>query len=186
MDPIPQEAALLVIDVQKGFDDPRWGSRNNPDAERNLARLLEAWRRTGRPVLHTRHMSRNPSSPLFPGQPGNEIKEIVAPVAGEPVLPKSVNSAFIGTDLEQRLRKAGITTVAVTGITTSYCVSTTARMAANLGFQTYVVSDATATFDVTGPDGRRYPAQVMHEVGLAELHDEFATIVDTDSLLGCL
>jgi nicotinamidase-related amidase len=185
--PIPKSAALLVVDVQRGFDDAAyWGPRNNPDAERNVARLLEAWRRTARPVFYVRHMSTSPRSPLHPGQPGNEIQDVVRPLPGEPVLEKSVNSAFIGTNLESRLRTAGIATVVVTGLTTNHCVSTTARMAANLGFATYVVSDATATFDLRGPDGRLYPAGEMHVAGLVELHEEFATILDTESVLARL
>jgi nicotinamidase-related amidase len=183
MHPFPPQAALLVIDVQQGFDDPSWGPRNNPQAEGNVARLLEGWRRTRRPVIHTQHMSRNPGSPLFPGQPGNAIKPEVEPEPGEPLLQKSVNSAFIGTDLEARLRRQGVTTLVVTGINTNHCVSTTARMAGNLGFATYVVSDATATFDMQGPDGRLYAAQDLHVFGLVELHGEFATIIDTESVL---
>jgi nicotinamidase-related amidase len=94
-----------------------------------------------------------------------------------------VNSAFIGTDLEQRLREHKIDSVVITGITTNHCVSTTARMAGNLGFNTYVVSDATATFDIKGPDGRHYTADEMHAMGLAEINDEFATVLDTETLL---
>lgn len=186
MNPLPSNAALIVIDIQKGFDDPYWGPRSNPEAEQNIARLLEAWRRTKRPVIHTQHNSTNPRSPLFPGQKGNEIKDIVAPALGEPVLGKSVHSAFIGTILEESLRKNGIKAVVITGINTNHCVSTTARMAGNLGFETFVVSDATATFDMRGPDGRKYEAQEMHAFGLAEIHGEFATILDTDSLLKLL
>lgn len=183
MERLPSSAALIVIDIQKGFDSPYWGPRNNLQAEGNIARLLEGWRRSARPVFHTQHMSKNPQSPLYPGQDGNEIKDLAQPFPGEPVLKKSVNSAFIGTELEQLLRGGGITTVVVTGINTNHCVSTTARMAGNLGFATYVVSDATATFDMEGPDGRRYRAEEMHAFGLAEIHEEFATIVDTESLL---
>ena len=180
---IPANTVLVVIDVQEGFDDTRWGRRNNPQAEANVKRLLTAWRRAHMPIIYVQHCSKNPESPLRPGVPGNEIKEIVAPLPGEPVLRKSVNSAFIGTDLESRLRNGRVRTIVVVGITTDHCVSTTARMAGNLGFDTYVVSDATATFDRTGPDGRTYRAEEIHEVNLASLHNEFATIIDTETLL---
>lgn len=179
-------AALIVIDVQKGLDDPRWGSRNNPGAERNISRLLDDWRRAGRPIFHIQHMSKEPGSPLRPGQAGNAIKDEVRPLEGEPLLHKSVNSAFIGTDLEQRLRAGGIDEVVTVGLTTNHCVSTTARMAGNLGFRTFVVSDATATFEMTSPAGRHYTAEEMHDMGLAELSGEFATIVTTDELLARL
>jgi nicotinamidase-related amidase len=63
------------------------------------------------------------------------------------------------------------------------CVSTTARMAGNLGFDTYVVSDATATFDNIGPNGKRYGSELVHDVALADLNGEFSTVVDTKTLL---
>lgn len=180
-----QTTALVVIDVQKGFDDPRMGAnRNNPEAERNIARLLQAWRDAGRPVLHVQHMSRFPESPLRPQQPGNDFKPEAAPQAGEPIFQKQVNSGFIGTGLEHWLRENGISTVVLAGLTTDHCVSTTARMAANLGFTTCVVEDATATFERTGPDGRRYPADEVHRVALASLHEEFARVLRTEDAIG--
>jgi len=176
-------AALIIIDVQKGFDDSRWGRRNNPKAEANIARLLDAWRRSNRPVFHVQHSSGLRDSPLNPRAAGHAIKDIVAPRTGEPVIKKTVHSAFIGTDLEKRLRKSRIRTVVLTGLTTDYCVATTARMAGNLGFDTYVVSDATATFDREGADGKRYSAEEVHAVNLASLNQEFAKIVTTNALL---
>lgn len=177
-------AVLLVVDVQKGFDQFNESlHRNNPGLEGNIARLLAAWRRTGRPVVFVQHISRQPDSPLRPHQPGIEIKDEVRPLPGEPVVQKSVSSAFIGTSLEADLRAAGRTTLVITGMQTNYCVSTTARMAGNLGFETYVVSDATATFDNTGPDGRLFSAELLHDVALADLHGEFGTVLDTAAAL---
>jgi nicotinamidase-related amidase len=106
--------ALLIIDVQNAIDDPRWrqhGGRNHPHAEHHIARLLEAWRERGQPIYHIRHDSQFPDSPYRPGQPGNDFKAEVAPLPGEPVIAKQTNSAFIGTDLEHRLRSAGHTTL---------------------------------------------------------------------------
>jgi nicotinamidase-related amidase len=183
---LPSKPALIVIDVQKGFDDPRWGRRNNPQAESNIRKLLEAWRRAHMPVIHTQHCSKERDSPLRPGVSGNAIKEIASPLPGEPVLRKSVNSAFIGTRLEPLLRRKRIRAVVIVGITTDQCVSTTARMSGNMGYDTYVVSDATATFDRIGPDGRTYKAEEVHAVNLASLHKEFATVIDTQSLLKIL
>ena len=184
MTELPKDAVLITIDVQKGMDVYRdTYHRNNPDLERNIARLQDAWRKSGRPLIHVQHLSTLAQSPLRPGQPGVEIKDEVRPVAGEPVVQKSVNSAFIGTSLEADLRRRGITTLVMVGLQTNMCVSTTARMAGNLGFTTYVISDATATFDNKGPDGKNYPAQLLHDVALADLNGEFATVVDTATIL---
>ena len=177
------ETALLLIDVQVGLDDPRLGSRNNLKAEALLAQLLERWRRNGWPIFHVQHLSQEPTSPLRPGQPGVELKPEVRPQPHEPVVQKRVNSAFIGTDLEARLRAAGIRRLVVGGLTTDHCVSTTVRMAANLGFETVVLADATATFARTGHDGRVWTARDLHEAALASLHGEFATVRTAAELL---
>jgi nicotinamidase-related amidase len=175
--------ALVLIDVQKGFDEPRWGRRNNPEAERNISILLAAWRQTHRPVIHVQHMSQDPNSPLRADQPGNAFKPEAIPQSGEPTFQKPVNSAFIATALEANLRAQQIQTLVLVGLTTDHCVSTTARMAANLGFTTVVVSDATATFERTGPDGDHHSAEQMHRLALASLHGEFATIRRTEEIL---
>jgi len=177
---------LLVVDLQQGFDAPLWGRRNNRHLEQHAADLLRAWRRAGRPVVHVRHMSTDPSSPLRPGQPGNDFKPETAPVAGEAVIEKRVNSAFIGTSLETDLRRAGCRGLVIVGLTTNHCVSTTARMAGNLGFVTWVVSDATATFDRVGHDGVAHRAEQVHAIALSDLHDEFATVVDTAAVVSAL
>jgi nicotinamidase-related amidase len=179
----PQNAALILIDVQKGFDDPIWGRRNNLDAETNMASLLYTWRQTERPIIHIQHCSRAPHSVLHINAPGNAIKDLVLPQGKEPVLQKQVNSAFIGTDLEERLRRDGITTLIITGLTTNHCVETTTRMAGNFDFDTYLVSDATATFDRRGPDGVLHTAEEIQAITLTNLHQEFATIVTTDDVL---
>lgn len=176
-------AALLLIDVQQGLDDPCWGERNNPGAERNMAALLSAWRQAHRPVIHVQHMSQRSDSPLRPGLPGNALKPEVAPEPGEPVFQKTVNSAFIGTGLEAHLRAEQIDTVVLVGLTTDHCVSSTTRMAANLGFTAILVSDATATFERTGPDGDHHTAEQMHRLALASLHGEFATVLRTEEVL---
>ena len=169
-------AALMVIDVQEGLDEPRCGARNNPNAEERIADLLAAWRAAGRPVIHVQHASLRPQSPLREELPGHAFKPEALPVAGEPVFKKHVNSAFIGTGLESHLRGEGIEELVLAGLTTDQCVSTPARMAANLGFKVTVVEDATATFERTGHDGIHYGAELMHRVELASLHGEFARI----------
>jgi nicotinamidase-related amidase len=183
MKKLPGDAVLLIIDVQKGFDNPIWGARNNPGAESKIAALLGKWRQTKRPVFHVQHLSRSAESPLSPGQSGSEFKDAVRPVEGEPVFQKQVNSAFIGTDLEARLREKNLDTLVIAGLTTDHCVSTTARMAGNLGFSVHLIADATAAFDRTAYDGKVYQAEEIHQTALASLHGEFATVVNTSTVL---
>ena len=180
------EAALLVIDVQQGLTEARFGRRSTPEAEANIARLLAAWRAAGRPVIHVHHRSTSPASPLRPGAPGAAVKPEAAPADGETVITKRVNCAFVGTDLEARLRARGVAAVVVVGLTTDHCVSSTARLAADLGFATTVVHDATAAFELTGHDGRHVSADDVHAVSLATLQGEFAAVVSTDDALAAV
>ncbi len=186
MQTVARNAVLLVIDVQKGFDEAVWGRRNNPQMEQRIVELLAAWRASKRPVIHAKHMSDDPNSPLRPGQSGNDFKPAVAPMPGELVIEKRVNSCFIGTSLQADLRQRGQHNLVIAGLTTNHCVSTTARMAQNLGFITSVVSDATATFDRVGPDGIRYPAEDIQAIALSDLHGEFATVVDTRTIINAM
>ena len=179
MNPISSDTALLIIDVQKGFDDSGWGSRNNPDTEKRIQQLLEIWRETERPIIHVQHMSRGGESPLRPNQSGNEFKPETAPKVDEPVFQKEVNSAFIGTNLKTYLHNNEIQSLVITGLTTNHCISTTTRMAENLGFSPIVVTDATASFEQEGIDGQNHSASTVHEVALANLQGEFAATMTT-------
>jgi nicotinamidase-related amidase len=183
---LPPNAALLVIDVQQGFHDPRWGQRNHPEAESRVAALLAAWRAAARPLFHVRHASPSPNGAFRRDAPGFRFKPEAAPLDGETVITKEVNSAFIGTDLERRLREGGIDTLVLCGLTTDHCVSTTARMAGNLGFTVVVVEDACATHERTGPDGSHFTAAQMHASALASLHGEFARVASSAEVLGAL
>ena len=179
-----EETALILIDIQQGFQDlDYWGNRNNPNAENQASKLLNHWRKIGWPVFHVKHCSTNPNSILVEGKPGNAIQDCVKPLEGEPVIKKEVNSAFIGTDLQMQLEQQGIHKVVIAGLTTDHCISTSARMAGNLGFETIVVNDATATFDKTGFDGTNFPAEIIHATALASLNEEFAWVMNTDEVL---
>lgn len=176
--------ALLLIDIQKAFDTIAYwgGQRNNPEAEHNASELLKLWRTKKLPIFHIQHCSSIKTSLLNESHAGNEFKDIVKPIDGELILKKNVNSAFIGTDLKERLDNDQISTLVIVGLTTDHCVSTTARMAGNFGYTTFVVSDATATFNKKGIDGQHYSAELIHDTALASLKEEFATIVTTDFL----
>lgn len=171
------KTALIMIDWQKGFADlGYWGNRNNPAAEENGATLLAHWRENGWPVIHVRHDSTTPQSRLHPDHPGHAFIEFALPDGDEPVYGKSVNSAFIGTTLEADLRARGIDAIVVCGISTDHCVNTTTRMGGNLGFDVTIAADACFTFERKLPDGRVFAADLVHDVALASLNGEFASV----------
>lgn len=175
--------ALVIVDVQKAFNDEKWGKRNNIQAEENISRILNFWREQGWLVVHIQHCSDSPQSIFHPTKKTFTIKEQAQPRENEVIFQKKVNSSFIGTDLENYLRNRAVSEVIIVGLTTPHCVSTTTRMSGNLGFNTYLVSDATAAFGLHDQNGTYYDAETIHNISLATLHDEFATVLTTDQLL---
>ncbi|WP_432139083.1 MULTISPECIES: cysteine hydrolase family protein [unclassified Streptomyces] len=184
---IVENAALVVVDVQRGFEEEEfWGPRNNPGADENIAALIDVWQGSGRPVVFVRHDSRKPGSPLRAGSAGNDFKEYVAARRGrgagpELLVSKTVNSCFYGTpDLDAWLRGAGVSQLVVVGIQTNMCVETTARMGGNLGYDVLVPLDATHTFDLAGPFGWRQSADELARASAVSLHGGgFARVVTT-------
>jgi nicotinamidase-related amidase len=182
---VPADAVLLPIDMQMGFDAPgRPALSSRLDAP--ALRLLRAWRESGRIVIHVRHDSVEPGSVFAPGHPGNALREGFFPEPGEALVVKSVNAAFIGTDLDLRLRRLGATTIVAFGLTTDRCVSTTVRVGANMGYRIIVAGDACAACDQPGLDGATIPATLAHAVHLATLADEFAEVALVDEIVAGL
>jgi nicotinamidase-related amidase len=183
--PLP---ALIVVDVQCAFDE--WEAagkrRNNPGAVARIADLLKAFRASDAPIFHIRHEGTKPNSSFLPSGTGYAVKDEAREAPGEAVIVKRVNSAFIGTDLEQRLRAGNIATLVICGATTNHCVETTTRMAGNLGFDAALVRDATWTFDRVGPDGDKHSAEEIHAMALSNLNGEFARIVTADDVIASL
>lgn len=187
---IAANSALLVIDVQKGFDDTSyWGPRNNPAAEGNIATLMDAWQESGRPVVLVQHVS--PAGSIFgPDQPGHALKDFVAEREEGAALhiTKTVNSAFYGTpDLAEWLTAQGVGQIVVAGIQTNMCVELTARMAGNLGYDVLVPLDATHTFDLVAaaaPGAPRLTADQLATATAVNLQGgQFARIVTTGQLV---
>ncbi len=177
------QTVLLPVDMQQAFDGPSWPRRWNDAVDCNGQAILEAWRARGLPIIHVKHDSIDPASTLRPGQPGNAFRPGFEPHGGEPVIAKSVNSAFIGTDLDLRLKRLGIRNVVVFGITTDMCVSTTVRTGANLGYDMILVEDACDCFDLPDGAGGTIPARASHQAHVATLRFEFAKVVTTGDLL---
>jgi nicotinamidase-related amidase len=184
--------ALIVIDVQEGFDHPDfWGPTANSDAEQNIDALITTWRTSDRgPVIIVRHDSTGTESPLHPAQPGNRLKALVHPRRDELLVTKSVNSAFYGTpDLDAWLKNVNINDIAICGIQTNMCVETTARMAGNLGYNVVVALDATRTFDLTAAvPGTESPvtiraAELMRVTAVNLQAGGFATVVTAAELI---
>lgn len=185
-DAFDDTAALIVIDVQQGFDDPSWGERDNPDAEANVGRLVQAWSDASLPIVLVRHDSRSSGSPLATGSPGNALKDVVADAPHDLFVTKHVNSAFYGEpDLHAWLQDRGIRQLVICGIQTNQCVETTARMGGNLGYDVTLPIDATHTFDLEGPGGVRLTAAELARATAVNLQGGgFAQVVTTDEVVG--
>jgi nicotinamidase-related amidase len=185
------DTALLLIDVQKGVNVfTHWGGptgrRNNPDAETHMAALLKAFRDAGQPVIYTRHDSREAASPLKLSLPTGAMIDGFEARAGEIIIEKDVNSAFVGTDLELRLRERRINRLVVAGFFTNFCVETSVRMAGNMGYDTYLAHDACATCNRIALDGTDHDPAHVHDMAVATMHGEFCTALSTYQILGLM
>ena len=183
-----QRPVLICVDIQLGFQDEEYwgGNRNNRDAEEICARLIQKWRELNLDIIHVRHSSTDPASRLHKDNEGFQFNPLCAPLEDEMVITKSVNSCFIGTNLKSILDQKSCHKVVITGLTTDHCVSTTTRMAGNYGFETYLISDATATFDKIGINGEKYNSDLIHNTALASLNNEFAHVISSTDLLKLL
>ncbi len=180
---VTDNSVLVLIDIQKAFAVPQWGKRNNPDAEKVAGRMMEEFRKHGRRVIHVRHESLNPDSLFRQGKSTFEFRDECIPGSGEIIITKHVNSAFIGTNLESKLREMNDPVVYFAGLVTDHCVSTTARMAGNLGFKIYVIEDACATFERKDHSGEVLSADIVHRANLASIDNEFGTVVNSSDII---
>jgi nicotinamidase-related amidase len=183
---LPHLTALMIIDLQLAIDDPRWtvhGPRNNPGAEQAATALLERWRRLGWPIIHVRHDSTEPDSTYRPGSAGHPFKADVAPLPGETIIAKSVNSAFIGTDLDRHLRDTDVPALVILGVITNNSLEATVRNAGNLGHKVFVPEDACFTYAKRDLRGKVWAAEDVHALSLANLHSEYATVTSSCEIL---
>ena len=185
---INKNPALILVDIQKAFlekDYPGF-KRNNPNAEQISGDILKKWRQLNLPIIHVRHSSKNPNSKLHKSKPGYEFNDFVKPTTHEIVITKKVNSAFIGTNLENILIKNKINTLVFVGMTTNHCISSTVRMSGNLGFETILISDSTACYNTKGIGGQIIDCDIIFESTIASLNEEFATVIKSKELFDLL
>ena len=178
------DTALVVIDVQEAFDDPRWGRRNNRDADWNIANLVDAFGNAGLPVVFVQHASGKPGSLFHPENPGHALKSYLRASTPDLLVTKRVHSSFHGTpDLHRWLSANGVGRLVISGITTNHCCETTARVAGDLGYDVLFALDATHTFDRISPEGHVVTADELVGTTATNLHGEFATVVSTQQVL---
>ena len=185
---IKKNPALLLVDIQKAFLEKDYPGliRNNEHAELICGKILKKWRTLDLPIIHVTHSTNNPESKLHKSIPGFEFNDHVKPLETEMVFTKEVNSAFIGTNLENILIKSHIDTLVIVGMTTNHCISTTVRMSGNLGFDTYLISDSTACYNTKGLNGEIIACNTIYNSALASLQEEFATVIDSKELFDIL
>lgn len=179
-------AVLLPVDLQRAFDEPSWPRRWNDALDANGLALLSAWRAARRPLIHVRHDSVEPASSLRPERPGHRFRAGFEPLPGEELVAKSVNSAFIGTDLDLRLRRLDARRVVVFGLSTDMCVSTTIRTGANFGWSMLLVADACDCFDLPDGTGGTLRAEAIQAAHVATLGFEFCQAVATQDLIAAV
>lgn len=177
-----RESALVMVDCQNTYREGVMRLEGVEAAIVEARALLTRAREAGVPILHIQHDS-GAGTPYDVSARIGQISDEVAPRDGEPVITKHYPSSFVQTDLESRLRAAGVQNVVLAGFMTHMCINSTARSAFNLGFHPTVVASATATRDLPGPDGGRIPARALHEASLAALADLFAVVVPDASQL---
>lgn len=177
--------ALLVIDVQDSFKAlPRWQQRNNPAFEANVLRLIERFRAAGEPVIYFLHSDEDEHFSV--GSPAYRLMDFLAPRDGEPLLHKTSRNCFTTTNLLQLLLHRQVGRVTICGIQTEQCCETTARIAADLGFEVDFVTEATLTFPIPktlDPNSESLPVEAVVERTEYALRRRFARICTVDDAL---
>ncbi len=175
-------AALVIIDMQMTMQHRLDAGRDhvNSNAPERIAAIVTAFRHAGQPVIHIRHRDDDPASPLHPDAPGYPAMPCAEAIANEPVFVKATSSGFASTKLEGYLREKGITSLIVTGAVAGFCVNSTVRAGADLGFRMTVVRDAVLGFDLPSEN---LSARIIFDVTMAHLKADFAEVVDSASLI---
>lgn len=174
---------LIIINAQNGLFDETQEDRNNSEAEVNISRLLSFWRSKKRQVIHIKHVSDDPKSIFFKNSEGCNFLKMAEPIADEMVIEKTKSSAFTETDLIKFLNAKSCTNIILVGFTANECIDATAKDATALGFDTFVSSDATATFDLRDATGKLVKADRIHKLTLLNINAFSAKVVSTSEIL---
>jgi nicotinamidase-related amidase len=173
------DSILIIINAQNGLLDATQEGRNNSEAEKNILNILELWRTKKRSVIHVKHVSDDPNSNFFKNSVSCDFLNSLAPKNNEDVVEKEKSSAFAGTSLENLLNQKKTSNIILVGFTANECIDATARDAAAFGFETFVIGDATATFDIRDPYGKLVKAERIHKLTLANINAFYAKVIMT-------
>ena len=179
------DTALVIIDMQMVMQERIDAGRPhvNPNAPAAVEALAKAFRQAGRPVIHIRHAEADPASPLYPDASGYPPMACAQALPGEALFVKRSSSAFATTPLAAHLRDQGLSHLYVVDAVAGFCVNSTVRSAADLGFVVTVVRDAVIGFDLPSA---ALDAQTVFDVTMGLLEVDFATLRDSAALLQIL
>jgi nicotinamidase-related amidase len=176
--------ALLVIDVQDSFKiGANWSQRSSPRFEENISALIREFRESKRPIFFILHTDNDPG--FRRGDAELKIMDFVDFREGDPLLCKTTRNAFTSTDLQTRLDALSVRRVVITGIQTEQCCETTARVAADLGYEVDFVTEATMTFPIAHDGDVLSTDEIIRRTEFV-LRNRFARIVTTEELTGAL
>jgi nicotinamidase-related amidase len=171
------DSVLVIIDAQNEYADGQLRVEDLEPSRKAIAALLQKYRAAGAPVVHIVHQVPDGAPVFTPKTALSEIFAELAPKDGEPVVPKQTIGGFTNTALQEEIKKTGRSKVVFTGYMAHVCVSTTARQAADQGFDVIVPRDAVGDRNIPGVDAKQ-----LTEVALHEIADAFGTIVNSNEI----
>lgn len=170
---------LVLVNTQKALLD----SSSHRNVILNIEKILNYWRKTNRPVVYVRHSSEKPASLFYTGSESFEFISELSPGPGEPTFEKTKSSITTSSSFNLFMNDGSYTNVVLVGFTGNDCIDSSARHLAEDGLDVVVVSDATASLDVTGIDGRLHTSDRVHSLTMANIQAQSAQVVQTNVLL---